>query len=51
MNELEKTEIKVVCPQCGKVLPVRIIELKGKLRYSIVCHRCKAKSEIEIENI
>ena len=47
-----KKEVKVVCPQCGKALPVRILELEGRLRYSIVCHNCKAKSEVEIrENI
>jgi len=44
-----KKEVKVVCPQCGKALPVRIIELKGRLRYSIVCRNCKAKSEVEIQ--
>lgn len=44
-----KKEVTVVCPQCGKALPVRIIELKGRLRYSIVCRNCKAKSEVEIQ--
>lgn len=47
-----RKEVKLVCPQCGKALPVRILELKGKLRYSLVCRNCKAKSEVEIqENI
>ncbi len=44
-------EVKVVCPQCGKALPVRIMELEGRLRYSIVCRSCKAKSEVEIRDI
>lgn len=47
-----RKEVKLVCPQCGKALPVRILELKGRLRYSLVCRNCKAKSEVEIqENI
>lgn len=47
-----RKEVKVVCPQCGKALPVRILELNGRLRYSLVCRNCKAKSEVEIrENI
>ena len=50
-NNDSKKEVKVVCPQCGKALPVRIIELKGRLRYSIVCRNCKAKSEVEIKDI
>lgn len=52
MNEkCEKKEIKVACPQCGKALPIRILKLEGRLRYSIVCHNCKAKSEVEIQDI
>lgn len=46
-----RKEVKLVCPQCGKALPVRILELKGKLRYSLVCRNCKAKSEVEIQEI
>jgi transcription elongation factor Elf1 len=49
----EKTaqkEMKVVCPQCGKALPIRFLRLEGRLRYSIVCHGCKAKSEVEIQD-
>ena len=47
-----RKEVKLVCPQCGKAIPVRILELKGRLRYSLVCRNCKAKSEVEIqENI
>lgn len=46
-----RKEVKLVCPQCGKALPVRIIELEGRLRYSLVCHKCKAKSEVEIKDI
>lgn len=48
-NKSIKKDIKVACPQCGKALPVRILELNGRLRYSIVCRNCKAKSEVEIQ--
>ncbi len=47
----EHRVIKVACPQCGKALPVRIMELEGRLRYSIVCRNCKAMSEVEIRDI
>lgn len=42
--------IKVACPRCGKALPLRILELKGSLRYSILCRNCKETSEVEIKN-
>ncbi len=41
---------KIACPQCGKPFPVRIIQLNGRLRYSIRCKSCGKISEIEIEN-
>lgn len=48
MNEKE-TYTKVVCPQCGKALAVRILELQGRLRYSVRCPECKKVSEVVIE--
>lgn len=50
MDDKEKYT-KIACPRCGKPLPIRIIELKGKLRYSIKCKACGKISEVEIENI
>lgn len=52
MNEVKKeTEyIKVACPCCGKALPMRILDLKGTLRYSVKCRNCKQESEVEIKN-
>lgn len=42
---------KIVCPQCGKPFPVRILKLEGKIRYSVKCKSCGRISEIEIEDI
>lgn len=43
--------MKVACPLCGKALPVRIVELRGSLRYTILCRSCKRMSEVEIRDI
>lgn len=42
--------IKVVCPQCGKTFPIRILAITGRLRYSIRCTDCKKMSEVEINS-
>lgn len=39
---------KIVCPRCGKALPLRIIELEGKIKLSLICKNCKQRSEITI---
>jgi len=44
----DRNFIKVVCPRCGKALPMRILAIEGSLRYSIRCTECKKVSEVEI---
>lgn len=51
MSTEKEKYTKIACPRCGKPLPVRIISLKGKLRYSLKCKNCGKVSEIEIEDI
>lgn len=41
---------KVVCPQCGKILPVRILDLNGRIKFSVKCRSCGKVSEIAIED-
>jgi transcription elongation factor Elf1 len=50
MSEKDTYE-KIICPCCGKPLPVRILSLEGKLRYSVKCKACGKVSEVAIENI
>lgn len=55
MEEVKETGgpkgIKVACPLCGKALPLRIVRLEGRLRYTILCKGCKQLSEVEIKDI
>lgn len=44
----ESKFIKVVCPRCGKAIPMRILSLEGTLRYSIHCRQCKEMSIVEL---
>lgn len=50
MDKDSRKYTKVVCPRCGKAIPVRILDLHGSLRYSISCKNCKEISEVEIRN-
>jgi len=52
MVEMEKpTYYRVCCPNCGKFLKVRILELRGTLRYSLYCTSCKQSSVVELSDI
>ena len=49
MNEKEHIKFtKIACPQCGRPFPVRILDLKGKIRFSVKCKSCGKVSEIAI---
>lgn len=50
-DEKKITERKVVCPNCGKAMPIRIMELRGILKYSILCKGCKQVSVVEVKDI
>jgi len=45
------TYYRVCCPNCGKFLKVRILELRGTLRYSLYCTSCKRSSVVELSDI
>lgn len=42
---------QIRCPRCGKTLPVRILDLEGKLALSVRCPDCKRVSKIELQDI
>ena len=44
----EKRFTKVVCPRCGKTIPLHFLEIRGSLGYSLRCPDCKRVSEVEI---
>ena len=39
-----RKEVKVVCPQCGKALPVRILELKGSFVTALYVETAKPRA-------
>ena len=47
----ESNEVQVRCPLCGKVIPVRVKSLTGRLTLSIRCPQCKRVSNIELQDI
>ena len=42
---------RVCCPNCGKYMKVRILELRGELRFSLHCPSCKQQSTVELKDI
>lgn len=42
---------KLVCPMCGKALPVRIVRLTGEMRCTVRCPRCGRTSSVEMKDI
>lgn len=42
---------KIVCPACGKALPVRIVKLTGEMRCTVRCPRCGRTSVVEMKDI
>ena len=47
----EDNAVQVRCPLCGKMIPVRVMELRGSLRLSIRCPQCKRVSSLELKDI
>ena len=52
-NDMESNDngVQVRCPLCGKMIPVRVKELRGMLRLSVRCPQCKRVSNIELQDI
>lgn len=42
---------RVCCPNCGKYMKVRILDLEGTVRLSLRCPSCKQDSTLELKDI
>lgn len=40
MEKLHKIE-QEKCPNCGKVLPITVIKIEGKVAFTVFCKHCK----------
>ena len=47
----DRSYYRVCCPNCGKYMKVRILELEGTLRLSMRCPSCKQESTLELKDI